>query len=338
MSTMISRRTLLTAATGVAAATVLTPSMARAVDSGRGLRITSSVRVSSRIWDFRFQTPAMTLFEPSIRVLLPDGYDANSTKRYPVLLLLHGGHGELGQSGNFKDWTERGGDAISATAGSDVIVLMPDGGNGGFYTNWRFPAFATVNWSDFHLNQLLNWMDDNFRTFVGLRTKAIAGLSMGGYGALSYAGRQPELFTSVSAYSGPCDSNNPGVSSVIYGAPVADSRQPGAIFGGPPGAGEDIAYKNARNPIALADRYRGLRVYLSSGDGNAGDLVAFASNVNANLTEAVVRTTMDQFHNALNARGIGHQYYPMPGRTHDWSNWNENLSRDLPGILASLPQ
>src|SRR5205807_2609651 len=80
----------------------------------------------------------------NIRVLLPDGYDANSTRRYPVFYLLHG------TSGGASDWTVKG-DAERATAGFPAIVVMPDialnDGGGGWCTDWyNGGAYGPPEW------------------------------------------------------------------------------------------------------------------------------------------------------------------------------------------------
>jgi len=268
----------------------------------------------------------MTLFEPSIRVILPNGYDQNPGRRYPVLLLLHGGHPEGGMTGNFLDWTLHGGIADRETVGQDVIIVCPDGGNGGFYVNWKGPQGATVNWEEFHIPQLMNWMDDNFRTIVGWKTKAVAGLSMGGYGALTYAARNPDVFSSASAYSGPCDVFDAAVSADMTVSPVVDGQSPGSIF---QGDSTMMQLWNPRSPV-LVEVYRQLRVYVSSGDGAT-------NQPPADIQEIAVRGTMDAFTNDLRVRGIGFTYNRMPYATHDWVNWRDNFHRDLPGILGSLP-
>src|SRR6185503_16528768 len=59
-------------------------------------------------------------------------------------------------------------------------------------------------WETFHIEQVVPWIDANLRTVAKRTGRAIAGLSQGGFGALSYAARHPDLFTSVASFSGGC--------------------------------------------------------------------------------------------------------------------------------------
>lgn len=329
--TVLNRRNTLKAGALALAASAVTiggaTTQARAAVPG--LTEIFNVRVNARWWDFRFNTTAMTLFPPSVRVILPDGYDQNPGRRYPVLLLLHGGHAEGVNPaqrfpGAYKDWTEHGGIADRQTVGKDVIILCPDGGNGGFYVNWKGPQGAKVNWEEFHIPQLLNWADQRLRTIVGWKTKAVAGLSMGGYGAMVYAARNPQVFSSASAYSGALDVFDINQIAVMTGSPVSDGQLPGSIFQA------DTGMMQQWNPRALAGNLRGLRLFVSSGDGNDGNPASW-------IQESTARRTNDAFVGDLRARGIGVDYRFMRGGGHVWPNWNYFFGQDINGILAALP-
>ena len=53
---------------------------------------------------------------------------------------------------------------------------MPDGGKVGWYTNWKSPGSTAQSWSDFHVGQLIPWIDANLRTIAQKNGRAIAGL------------------------------------------------------------------------------------------------------------------------------------------------------------------
>lgn len=92
---------------------------------GFGLHIVNHDERDPRMWYYRFATDAIG-WDPAVNVLLPDGYHT-SGRRYPVLYLFHGG------GGDFIDFDRMG---IRAwTAGKPVIVVMPDGGRAGWYSN-----------------------------------------------------------------------------------------------------------------------------------------------------------------------------------------------------------
>ncbi len=142
----------------------------------------------------------VTFFAPSIgrttkyMVLLPDGYENNPEKRYPVLYLLHG------FSQNYTVWPMMG--AAEHSSAYDLIVIMPDGGNS-WYVNWADSESGQLNnWEDFIAYDLVEHVDTTFRTITQRFGRAINGLSMGGYGAIAVGLRHPDLFCSIGSHSG----------------------------------------------------------------------------------------------------------------------------------------
>ena len=136
--------------------------------------------------------------------MLPVGFDASGATRYPMLLLLHGG------AGRYTDWANAG--LLELTKDLPLITVLPDAGRSAWYTDWyNNGAGGPPMWETYHLGQLLPWVDANFPT-VGARSgRAIAGLSSGGFGALSYASRHPDLFVAAAGFSAALDTNTPPV-------------------------------------------------------------------------------------------------------------------------------
>ena len=127
-------------------------------------------------------------------ILLPAEYDA-SGGRYPVLYLLHG----LTQ--NYTVWSRLGTPAY-AELFSDLIVVMPDGGNS-WYVNYAESDDGQRNdWEDHIVQDVVGHVDGNYRTIARREGRAIAGLSMGGYGSLHLGLRNPEMFISIGTTSG----------------------------------------------------------------------------------------------------------------------------------------
>lgn len=127
-------------------------------------------------------------------VLLPDGYDADEEKRYPVLYLLHG----LLQ--NYTVWPMLG--AAHYLAKYDMIIVMPDAGNS-WYVNWSESFNNELNnWEDFIIYDLIHTIDETFNTIPSREGRAINGLSMGGYGAITLGLRHPSMFSSIGSHSG----------------------------------------------------------------------------------------------------------------------------------------
>lgn len=127
-------------------------------------------------------------------VVLPRSYDASPEKRFPVLYLLHG------YTSNYTDWAKLG--AGKAAQPFDLIVVMADGGNS-WYVNWsKAEGDAKNAWEDCLVKDLIPHVDATYRTVAAREGRAISGLSMGGYGAMTVGLRHPEMFASVGSQSG----------------------------------------------------------------------------------------------------------------------------------------
>jgi S-formylglutathione hydrolase FrmB len=276
----------------------------------------SSQRLDPRLEELSFATPAVT-GPTGVRVLLPDGY-SSSHRRYPVLYLLHGCcNGTVG----YRTWTDKMG-AEALTAGLPLIVVMPDGGSNGGYVNWwNFGAQGPPEWETYHVGQLIPWVDGHFRTIASRSGRALAGLSMGGDGAIKYAARHPDMFVSASAYSGAVDLNvvRPAEASVGL-----DDDQPLGSY-----KTEQIRTR-AVNPTDLAMNLRGLRLSLRTGNGRnaAGKLV--------DPVEAVVHAANVSLHGQLDGLGIAHVWDDYGPGTHTAPYWSRDLGLDLPLIMRTF--
>ena len=127
----------------------------------------------------------------------------------------------------------------------------------GMYTNWFNNGLGgPPRWEDYHVGQLIPWTDARFRTRAQREGRVIAGLSMGGFGAMKYAARQPDLFVAAASFSGAVDTN-------ILGPP---STRSSAQDGGAPGVGLRARARPrrsagaAQNPWDLAENLRALQL------------------------------------------------------------------------------
>ena len=128
-------------------------------------------------------------------ILLPDDYDT-SHDRYPVLYLLHG----LTQ--NYTAWGRSNGASFYAGLYDDLIVVMPDVGNS-WYVNWaENEEGQSNNWEDHVIEDVVSHVDWNFRTIARREGRAMTGLSMGGFGAITMGLRNPDMFISIGSTSG----------------------------------------------------------------------------------------------------------------------------------------
>jgi diacylglycerol O-acyltransferase / trehalose O-mycolyltransferase len=304
------------ASTGGAAATATRASTTgrTGAGAGSGARAISVIRhrrLDARLEEWTLRTPALA-GPTRVRVLLPAGYARDPARRYPVLYLLHGADSDE------TSWT-RFGAAEATTAGAPLIVVMPDGGRQGWYTNWyRGSRPVRPLWETYHVGELVPWVDAHFRTVASRRGRAIAGLSMGGYGALTYAARHPDVYAAAASFSGALE-----IGSEAALGPRA----------------ENAARWRAHLPIALASRLRPLAlVELRTGDGRAGplDRPGTARDCGACDLERFLHPENVRMHERLARLGIRHVWDDYGPGTHDWPYWRRDLRRTLPGLMRVL--
>lgn len=207
-------------------------------------------------------TPGGTLADgrtvPKVNVLLPDGYADHPDRRHPVLWLLHGA------SGGADDWLPGTTDLADGFPG---IVVMPDGGRFGVYTDWwNGGERGGPAWATYRLQVVREEIERRYRIEPERRWPAIAGISMGGQGALRYAAMLPNYFGSVATFSAALpdmqsDTAQAGLDALAVVNDAGDASHE-AIFGPPAGS-----YAEGNSPQALAADYGHTRMYLTSGDG-----------------------------------------------------------------------
>ena len=310
--TAISRRTMFKAVGGAAALTSIgigAASPAGAAGNGFGLTITDQA-VFGRMEYYRFATSQIA-WQPGVNVLLPDGY-YTSGRRYPVLYLLHGGVQDF-RKFDLED------DIRGLTAGRNLIVVMPDGGPAGWYCNPVTSYAGAHNWESFHMNQLIPWIDANFRTYAEYDGRAVSGFSMGGFGALKYTAKYYGHFASVSAHSGPASLRRDG-GVVVHWANTSSAfaeLNGGSVYGAPLWNQSRVS---ADNPVERLESYRNKRIFLVCG-------------LDEDVNETPVRNGQREFRGLLAQRGIPHEWYELPG-AHFVRR--DMLQRDIDGVIARL--
>lgn len=129
-------------------------------------------------------------------VILPESYD-HSSKKFPVVYLLHG------YSGNHGNWVNKAPVVTQLADEHESIIICPDGG----FSSWYFdsPLDSSFRYETFVAKELVDFVDKNFRTIPEKAGRAITGLSMGGHGALFLAFNHPETFGCAGSMSGGVD-------------------------------------------------------------------------------------------------------------------------------------
>ena len=151
-------------------------------------------------------------------VYLPAAYAHDRARRFPVVYYLHG----LG--GTETDWLSKGSldataDSLFAGGRAPMIIVMPDGDDG-WYTTWidqvPFGRCADTlraespnrycveheRYDDYVGRDVVAYIDAHYRTLADRSHRGVAGLSMGGYGAMILALRHPETFGAAASHSG----------------------------------------------------------------------------------------------------------------------------------------
>jgi len=240
-------------------------------------------------------------------VMLPPGYRTTKTTRYPVLYLLHG----LG--GHYSDWLTRTNVADYA-AQYRIIVVMPEANNS-WYVNGA--PIRTAGGSErpgdkyesYILQELLPDVDKRYRTIQSRYGRAIAGLSMGGYGAIKFGLKYPSTFAFAGSMSGALAAASWTEDDMKTVKAVYDSLPP--VFGA---AGSEVRKANDIFQIAQglpASRVAALPYfYLDSG------------------TEDFFCEANHRFGELLREKRIPHEYRELPG-DHSWQHWDRQVKEVL---------
>ncbi len=132
----------------------------------------------------------------NVTIYLPPGYDTTD-KHYPVIYLLHG------YKGKNKLWFGTGytkvnlkpvmNDLINNKIIEPMILVSPDSYNR-FGGSWYINSVSSGNWEDFIWQDVVQFVDANFRTIADAGSRGIAGHSMGGYGTMMIAMKHPDIF------------------------------------------------------------------------------------------------------------------------------------------------
>jgi diacylglycerol O-acyltransferase / trehalose O-mycolyltransferase / mycolyltransferase Ag85 len=258
----------------------------------------------------------------SFQLLTPPGFSTTSTRRWPVLMLLHGA--DDGPASWLRETP-----LVERCRDLDALVVLPEAGRIGFYTDWEDPdASGTApRWEAFHLDELPAMLETSYRASAA---RVVAGVSMGGYGAVTYAAKRPGMFTAAASYSGLLHTTRRGMPSFVAMMLAREHERRHALWGSPR---RDRATWLANDPHHLAARLRGTDLYLARADGRpaSGDEMPRG----ASLLERWVAPTTESLAARLAELGIPARISRGPGG-HDWSTWRRDLDRSWPFLLDGL--
>jgi S-formylglutathione hydrolase FrmB len=234
------------------------------------------------------------------RVFLPESLPAG--EKFPVIYLLHGG------GGDFRDWSNFS--EVAPYARRGLILVMPDGGES-YYMN---EVGAPKNrYKDYITQDLIADVESRFPARGGRQSRAIIGISMGGFAAIEYALSQPGLYGFVGALSPSID-----VPFRRFNLRRIDQWWKFRVIFGPAGSQE----RAERDPSKLAlsaDPKATPYIYLTVGE------------------QEPLLGPNRRFAALLKRRGFAYEFHTKPGG-HDWGQWNAQIPGCLEDLLQQLNQ
>ncbi|MGQ9455281.1 MAG: alpha/beta hydrolase [Armatimonadota bacterium] len=208
---------------------------------------------------------------------------------FPVVYLLHG------LSDDHSAWVRRT-NIERYVADMPVIVIMPDGERG-WYTD--AVSIPTSSFETFIVRDLVTFVDSIFPTRAHRSGRAIAGLSMGGYGAFKLALKHPDMFCAAASFSGAL------YVARRFGVSAKRDQELRLIFGDSVPAGEDIP-----KLIENVDPANCPALWFHCG------------------TEDPLIDDNRALHMLLEEKGIPHNYSERPGQ-HSWELWDTVIKEAL---------
>jgi len=228
-------------------------------------------------------------------VVLPNSYAKGKTK-YPVMYLLHGAYG------HFRDWLKSTPNKMTVKDLADqynMIIVMPEGETFSFYLD--SPSNKESQFETYITKEVVQKIDQTYRTIAEKKGRVITGLSMGGHGALSLSAKHPELYLAAGSMSGALD------------------------------MGSMLNRENSEQVIKLMEPVFGAEA------GNrdlyeANAVLGMIDKIKANKMPLIIDIGVDDFliesnrelHRRLVYEKIPHDYTERPG-AHTWEYWENSV-------------
>ncbi len=266
---------------------------------------------TGKVYDNLSMNSKILKMERKFAIYLPPGYET-SQRDYPVLYLLHGA------GDNHTGWVQFGevlhiaDKAILEGSATAMIVVMPDADTGqrGYFNSIK----GDWLYEDFFFQELMPFVEKEYRIKKEKRYRAIAGLSMGGGGSFVYALRHPELFSSacpLSAYCGPLSMDEMNSYKLREGMNDVTDK-------------ELVAYYKKHSVLDMVvnmpdEQKKAVRWFIDCGD----DDFLYEGN--------------SLVHIAMNKNDIPHEYRVRNGG-HTWTYWRDSLPVVLSFISDAFHQ
>lgn len=260
----------------------------------------SAQQVAPKVEDFKLNSKLMAREMP-YRVMLPPNYNHNDDKTaYPVLYLLHG------LTGHFDNWSSKT-KLAEFTRNYKLIIVMPEGENGWYSDGILMP---NDKYESYIIQELIPEIERKFRAKTNRENRAMAGLSMGGYGSIKFGLKYPQKFVLVGSFSGAVGAASISLKTIgngwkaltdsitkTYGDDDSQTRKDNDIFK----IVKEISPEKAKSlPF----------IYLDCG-----------------TEDGLIQSNRD-FNMLLVEKKIPHEFRELPGK-HDWIFWNSQVEEFL---------
>ncbi|WDO12742.1 esterase family protein [Flavobacterium sp. WW92] len=230
-------------------------------------------------------------------VVLPNSYSKSKSK-YPVMYLLHGAYG------HFRDWLKSTPNKMTVKDLADqydIIIVMPEGQTFSFYLD--SPVNKGSQFETYITKEVVQKIDQTYRTIHEKKGRVITGLSMGGHGALYLATKHPDLYAAAGSMSGAVDMGT--MKNMGVDAPERIDKLMEPVFG-PEGAPQEVYAAHA--VLNMVDKMK------------------------ANALPMIIDCGVDDFligpnrelHRRLVYGKVSHEYTERPG-AHTWEYWENAL-------------
>ncbi len=266
-----------------------------------------------------------------VQLLLARDWNLHPEARFPVLFMLDGLRAQDDESG----WTKDAG-AADFYADKNVTVVLPIGGQSSFYSDWLQPDNGkTYKWETFLTKELPPLLENQWRA---TNNRGVEGLSMGGTAAMFLAGRNPGWVKHAASYSGVLTTTTLGMPQAITYAMRDAGGFDANLMWGPPTSPE----WEAHDPYALADKLKGMSLYVSAGSGTTGtfdkpsDIPGISTNYAGMGLEILARLTSQNFVDKLNKLAIPATVNFRPSGTHSWPYWDFEMRQSWAQAASSL--
>lgn len=261
-------------------------------------RVAASTSAHARVLTFRFTSPTLGRAE---RVLVYEPPTYRDGRRYPLVVFLHGVPGKPEDLVN-NGVADRVDALIRAKRIPPIVAAFPAGSDQPTDDNeW---ADSTKNsgerWETYVAGDVLGVLQRRLHVRTDAPGRAIAGISMGGYGAMNIALHHRDLFAAVGSWSGYFNSNTPT---------VQEPDSPEGRFYSPQ------LYASTMQP-PLASHHPAISFYTGARDSFAAENVAFDK--------------------LLTRLGVPHRFVLVPGADHTWKLWWSRLDAELQFLARSV--